>query len=539
MGCWRVLSPKLGRGKMVAASELPIDTGATAVEMAQNIFGSGVVVTGATFSGDNDSSGIYTNGDTVAPGVTPGDTGIILSTGDAEDFTNSSGQSNQSNGTSTNTSGVNNDAQLNAAAGSSTLDAAILDIDFIPTGDVMIMKFVFSSDEYPEYQNSVYQDFVGVWINGTQVNMAVGNGDTDPGNVNGTNNQNLYNDNTSDQFNTEMDGFTVTLTLTIPVVHGSTNSIRIAIADVSDSSYDSNLLIAGDSLQTSVIALADSTNVYPNGATNLDVLANDTNGGVGTLTITHLNGVPVVVGTPVVLPTGQTISLNADGTVNILGDGGSENFNFTYTIDDGTNTDIGIVNVSSIPSFVAGTLIATELGQRNVESLELGDLIMTKDDGLQPLRWKGQRTVAAEDDFAPIRICANTFGQHDDLMVSPEHRVLIRDNLAKLLFGEQEVLVSAKELVNDRSVTRCVGGEVTYVHLMFDRHQVVYSAGLATESFLLGPQTTKVFERKVIDEICTLFPEIDPETGLGYSPAARRVLKHFEAQLLRKVQDVA
>ena len=119
--------------------------------------------------------------------------------------------------------------------------------------------------------------------------MAVGNGDTDPGNVNGTNNQNLYNDNTSDQFNTEMDGFTVTLTLTIPVVSGSTNSIRIAIADVSDSSYDSNLLIAGDSLQTSVIALAYSTNVYPNGATNLDVLANDTNGGVGTLTITHLN----------------------------------------------------------------------------------------------------------------------------------------------------------------------------------------------------------------------------------------------------------
>ena len=120
---------------MVAASELPIDTGATAVEMAQNIFGSGVVVTGATFSGDNDSSGIYTNGDTVAPGVTPGDTGIILSTGDAEDFTNSSGQSNQSNSTSTNTSGVNNNAQLNAAAGAGTRDAAILDIDFIPTGE--------------------------------------------------------------------------------------------------------------------------------------------------------------------------------------------------------------------------------------------------------------------------------------------------------------------------------------------------------------------------------------------------------------------
>ena len=242
---------------------------------------------------------------------------------------------------------------------------------------------------------------------------------------------------------------------------------------------------------------------------------------------------------PIVLPTGQTVSLNADGTVNILGDGDVENFNFTYTIDNGTDTDIGIVNVSSIPCFVAGTLITTELGQRNVETLVLGDLILTKDDGLQPLRWKGQRTVAAEDNFAPIRIRANTFGSHDDLMVSPEHRILIRDNLAELLFGEQEVLVSAKDLVNDYSVTRCSGGDVTYVHLMFDHHQVVYSAGLATKSFLLGPQTTKVFERKIVDEICTLFPEIDPETGLGYSPAARRVLKKFEAKLLRDARDVA
>lgn len=86
-------------------------------------------------------------------------------------------------------------------------------------------------------------------------------------------------------------------------------------------------------------------------------------------------------------------------------------------------------------------------------------------------------------------------------MLSPEHHILIRDNLAELLFREQEVLVSAEDLVNDRSVTRCEGGDVTYVHLMFDRHQAVYSAGLATESFLPGPQTTKSFERNVVEEI--------------------------------------
>ena len=329
------------------------------------------------------------------------------------------------------------------------------------------------------------------------------------------------------------------MTLIIPVNSGVTNTISIAVADVSDSSYDSNLLIAGNSVQTQVIAITDSTNLYPNGSKDLDVLTNDINGGGGSLTITHLNGQPVTVGVPILLNTGQTISLNANGTVNILGDGDVKDFNFTYTIDNGTNTDIGFVNVSSIPCFVAGTMIATQQGQRSFETLLLGDLVLTKDEGLQPLRWIGQRTVAAEGIFAPIHICANTFGTHDELMLSPEHRILIGDNLAELLFGEQEVLVSAKDLVNDRSVTRCEGGDVTYVHLMFDRHQVVYSAGLATESFLPGPQTTKSFERNVVEEICTLFPEIDPDTGFGYSPAARRILRQFEAKVLVNGQDVA
>ena len=189
-----------------------------------------------------------------------------------------------------------------------------------------------------------------------------------------------------------MDGFTVTMTLIIPVNSGVTNTIRIAVADVSDSSYDSNLLIAGNSVQTQVIAITDSTNLYPNGSKDLDVLTNDINGGGGSLTITHLNGQPVTVGVPILLNTGQTISLNANGTVNILGDGDVEDFNFTYTIDNGTNTDIGFVNVSSIPCFVAGTMIATQQGQRSVETLLLGDLVLTKDEGLQPLRWIGQRT---------------------------------------------------------------------------------------------------------------------------------------------------
>ena len=134
--------------------------------------------------------------------------------------------------------------------------------------------------------------------------------------------------------------------------------------------------------------------------------------------------------------------------------------------------------------------------------------------------------------LAPIRIAPNTFGDHREVLVSPLHRILIKDALAELLFGDAEVLVAAKDLVNDRSVRRVEGGMVEYVHILFDRHQVVLSDGLDTESFLPGPQIKDSFEAEVVQEICTLFPEIDLHTGEGYSPAARRTLKGFEARVL-------
>jgi len=254
------------------------------------------------------------------------------------------------------------------------------------------------------------------------------------------------------------------------------------------------------------------------------------------LTITHVNGVAVSVGSIVTLNTGQTVQLNADGTLTLTGDGDADEFNFTYTATNGDNSDTGFVNVSSIPCFVAGSLIRTPYGEVMVEDLQPGDLVETRDDGAEPIRWVGARLVQADGDFAPIHIRKGTFGPHRDLLVSPQHRVLVRDSLAELLFGEAEVLVAAKDLLNDRSVTRRPGGEVTYVHLMFDRHQVIFSEGLETESFLPGPQTTNLLEQPIVDEICALFPELDPATGAGYGDAARRTLKSYEARLLSVVK---
>jgi hypothetical protein len=521
---------------MVSATELYYYTNASAVQMATTIFGSGTTVNSASYTGSKNASAIYTGGDSISPDATPGNTGVILSTGRAKLFTNSSGEANKSTSTGSNTSGPDNQADFNAIAGLNTYDAAYLDINFTPTGNVMTIQFVFSSEEYPEYLS--YNDSVGVWINGAHVPLSVANSAASVDTVSNLSNPNLYNDNTADQFNTEMDGFTVTMTLTIPVNVGVANIIRIGIADAGDSKYDSNLLIAADSVQTTLVAIDDQLQMFAGGTSNLDVLTNDVNVTGGTLQITHINGNAVVVGSSVTLPSGHIVTLKADGTFDITADQDIETAAFTYGVKSVNNagqtieTDTGFISVETIPCFVAGTMIRTPEGEVAVELLREGDLVNTLDDGPQPLRWTGRRDVPAVGKMAPVRFAAGTYGTHRTLLVSPQHRILVRDYMTNIFFGEDEVLVSAKDLVNGKTVRRIEGGSVTYVHILFDKHQVVWSEGLATESFLPGPQTHALFERDIIDEICAIFPELDPTTGSGYSPAARRTLRAFEAKLL-------
>ncbi len=521
---------------MVVASELPINTNANAMAMAQAIFGDGVSVESASYTGDNRSSGIYTQGDIYSPGVTPADTGVMLSTGRLTGFTNSNGQSNQSTSTSSNTSGQNNNSDFNAIAGASTFDASYLDVDFIPTTDTLSMQFVFSSEEYPEYSGSIYNDVVGVWVNGQHVDLSINFASTSVSNVNQNSNETLYVDNTNDQYNTEMDGFTVTMTLKMDVVPGEVNSVRIGIADVSDATYDSTLIIAGDSIQGALIAEDDLVTIGLGGSRTVDLLGNDSGPSGSTLTITHINGQQVFAGDTITLSSGHDLTLNADGTVTVDNDLDEEAVNFSYTASAGTGSaavsDTAFVTINSIPCFVAGSLIATPSGNVPVESLRPGDRVITHDNGVQPLRWIGRREVQAEGNFAPIRIAANALGDHGALLLSPLHRILIRDALAELLFGEREVLVAARDLINDRTIRPEPGGTVEYVHILFDEHQVVYAEGLATESFLPGPQTTKSFEREIVDEICAIFPELDPDTGAGCSTSARPALKGYEARLL-------
>lgn len=190
--------------------------------------------------------------------------------------------------------------------------------------------------------------------------------------------------------------------------------------------------------------------------------------------------------------------------------------------------------------FTPGTLIDTPDGKRPVEALRPGDRVSTRDDGGQEILWVGQRRMSgarlhALPHLRPVRIRAGAFGIGEpdgDLLVSPQHRMLIRGRAALALFNEPEVLVRACDLVNDTSVRiEAPMAQVTYIHLLFDRHQVIQANGLATESFHPASTALDMIAEDQRAGLLDLLPGI-VEEPLGYGAFARRALRASEAAIL-------
>ncbi len=521
---------------MATAFDLPIDTSASANDMADAMFGNGVTIVSASYTGASSASGIYTDGDATAPGITPSDSGVILSTGNASSITNSSGDANVSSGTST-SHGTAGDADLTAVSGQTTYDAAVFEADFIPDGSTLTMQVVFSSEEYLEYVDSGFNDAVVVVVNGQPAELSVGSGDISINNISDQDNANLYIDNpaSGETHNTEMDGFTVTLTLKAPVNPGQVNSIKIGIADGGDSHYDSNLLIAGDSVQTSLVAQDDDIELRAGSTKEFDLLANDTSSTGSTLTITQINGNPVTIGDSVVLGSGEEITLTADGMVLAIPDSDLGTNTFSYTVEDEDgNADVAFVNLTTLaPCFTAGTLINTDVGPRPIEVLCPGDLVLTRDHGAQPVRWIGSSTCRARGPDTPVVFAADALGSHDRIELSRNHRVLVRSARAELLFGETEILVKAKDLINEGTVAlREDGNPVIYFHLLFDRHEIICGNGMLSESYHPGSETLHSFDDETRLELFRLFPELETVGPSVYGPTARRVIRSYESRVL-------
>ncbi|KAF0674983.1 Hint domain-containing protein [Profundibacterium mesophilum] len=182
--------------------------------------------------------------------------------------------------------------------------------------------------------------------------------------------------------------------------------------------------------------------------------------------------------------------------------------------------------------FAGGTRILTPGGPRPVETLRRGDPVVTADHGVQQIEWIGRRTVAAEGARAPIRIRAGNFGATRDLLVSPQHRMLIDDWRAQMYFGQDEVIVAARHLVDESRVLQESGGEVTYHHIMFRRHEIVYAEGAPSESFHPGRIGLGTLDCAARAEVFDLFPALRSDAG-AFGPAIRHSLKRHEGALLR------
>ena len=191
--------------------------------------------------------------------------------------------------------------------------------------------------------------------------------------------------------------------------------------------------------------------------------------------------------------------------------------------------------------FTSGTKILTPDGPRLVEDMAEGDRLQTKDDGGQEILWIGRRRMTgarlhAMPHLRPVRIMTGALceGEPDeDLLVSPDHRLLVKGPAANALFNTPEVLVAAKDLVNDHNVLVEHGlREVTYIHMMLERHQVVWANGVETESFHPANTSLGEIEKAQRDRLFEVAPELeqDPDT---YGDYARRNLSPSEAEILK------
>jgi hypothetical protein len=305
-------------------------TALTADGLANSLVGEGITISNVTYTGADVAGGSFSGGS----GIVGFGSGVILSSGDVINVVGP----NADDGITGN-NGTPGDTDLDTLSGFTTFDAAVLEFDFLPVSTTASFQYVFASDEYNEYVNSSFNDTFAFFINGT--NCALVNGD--PVTINTINNgnpfgsdpnsnPNLFINNDLDDgggsIDTEMDGLTEVLTCSATVNPGETNHIKLAIADASDSSLDSNVFIQGGSFVSTLPPAAIS--LAPETATNVEGEDHTV-----TATVTDENGG---------LVEGVTVNFEVKEGPN-AGDTGSGKSDangaipFTYTGDGGPGQD--------------------------------------------------------------------------------------------------------------------------------------------------------------------------------------------------------
>jgi hypothetical protein len=341
-------------GAISGLSVTDMNKGVSSSDLANALVGSGVTVSNVTYTGDNRAAGTFTGGS----GIVGFNSGIVLDSGKVQTYPSdptcsqgvegpntcyeNGGPLGNSNSTSF---GLPGDSDLTTLAGVPTYDASVLQFDFVPTYSTVQFSYVFSSEEYSDFSNTGFNDTFGFFVNGT--NCALVPGTTDPVSVNTINNGNdnggdttphnaqYFINNVPPTLNTQMDGLTTVLTCDATVNPGTTNHMKLAIADGSDSILDSAVFLEGQSL---VSGTAISTSLSGGGQTGASISVPQSTSVADQATLTGVNastatgkvtyslysnaacsnlvagGTPQSITTPGTLPPSAPVTLTNPGT---------------------------------------------------------------------------------------------------------------------------------------------------------------------------------------------------------------------------------
>ncbi|WP_299826864.1 Hint domain-containing protein [uncultured Roseobacter sp.] len=221
----------------------------------------------------------------------------------------------------------------------------------------------------------------------------------------------------------------------------------------------------------------------------------------------------------------NSLTVPAGSTVNPFSPSGG-----TVALPNGRSFTYLNISSVTVACFTQGTPLRTPTGDMAVEDLDVGDLVVTLDHGPQPIRWIGRRTIAGRGKHAPVTLLPGSIGNAQKISLSPQHRILLSGWKCELIFQTPEVLCAAKHLCDGEQIVVSPRDVVTYYHILFDRHEIVFSQGARLESFYPGDYILAE-DQATHDELLEIFPELAGTTGSALR-AARPIVKGFEAATL-------
>jgi hypothetical protein len=218
------------------------------------------------------------------------------------------------------------------------------------------------------------------------------------------------------------------------------------------------------------------------------------------------------------------LSADHDGTAILTLDDGSTLRFEGVTVDELTQDNF---TIDPPPvCFAAGSIIETASGPALVEKLTAGDLVMTLDNGLQPVLWMGRRISQfghGPHRHQPVQIARDSLGPglpFAELSISPQHRVLVAGNSPfRGVLAKAKGLCGRPGIRQDQSLTA-----IEYFQILLPQHAVVFANGLAVESFYPGEFALLGLSAQDRAQIDGLFPGVGSDCLSVYGAPVRPIL---------------